>query len=254
MRRYISPERIVGRRVAHAPKPNWGGAVVSFHKYERSRRLATLLGGKPRGDKILSGPFFPEYPRVWQAEIRDTAIAFVIALNTRADILVEELAYLGVRWIVASGSAGSLIPDLRKGTQVAAIASLPNDGTSRAYGATELSISSNMKEVLSAVRSNVGVDIVESTAATVEAFYREEEQLIDSWRKQGATMINMETSPLYAAALANEVDVIWLGQVSDMLLPEQEWGDWYGDREDSRFLSDRIVVEFVRTLCCGQKG
>jgi len=215
--------------------------------------LVTLLGAQPRDAKILSGPHFPEYPRIFEAMVGKTSIALVIALGARADVLVEELAYLGVRWVVASGSAGSLVPDLKKGTQLAAVAALANDGISRAYGATELGISSRLKETLDVVRGKVSVDIAESIAATVEALYREEYGLVDSWRSQGATIINMETSPLYAAATANGLDAIWLGQVSDVLLRDGEWVDWYGDREEARTLSDTIVAEFVREVCSAER-
>lgn len=141
------------------------------------------------------------------------------------------------------------MPQLRKGMQVIAVAALPNDGTSKIYGSPKLAVSSRMKETLDNVASDLDVNIATSTAATVDAMYREEYGLVDSWRKQGATIINMETSPLYAAARANNVDAVWLGQISDMLLPGQSWDDWYGDREAARALSDNIVVELVRAIC-----
>ncbi len=207
------------------------------------------MGGEACESKILSGLHFPEYPMLYHVEFCGTKVAIVIPSLVCPDVVAEELAYLGVDWIVACGSAGSLVKEIPKRAQVAAVSALPTDGTSRTYGASELSISDNMNKALSEVSRNLGVEIIRSTAATVDATYREEYSLIESWRRDGATIINSETSPLYAASYANGLECIWLGQVSDCLLPDQPWEDWYGDRKAARELENRIVMEFCRILC-----
>ena len=225
------------------------GAVVSFYKYQSSKRLVELMGGEAYDAKILSVLHFPEYPMLYQTEFGGTKVAIVNPSLVRPDVIAEELAYLGVDWIVACGSTGSLVKEIPKRAQVAAVSALPTDGTSRTYDASKLSISDNMCKVLSEVSLNLGVEIIRATAATVDAIYREEYSLIESWRRDGATVINTETSPLYAASFANGLECIWLGQVSDCLLPDQPWEDWYGDRKAARELENKIVMEFYRILC-----
>jgi uridine phosphorylase len=50
-----------------------------------------------------------------------------------ASALVEELASIGVRWLVGLGCAGSIHPAVPRGVQFVVSSALATDGTSRAY-------------------------------------------------------------------------------------------------------------------------
>ena len=65
-------------------------------------------------------------------------------------------------------------------------------------------------------------------AATVDALYRETPELIDEFADQGARIINMETSALYAASTACGVRSLWCGYISDCIV-DGKWDDWYAD-------------------------
>jgi purine-nucleoside phosphorylase len=83
-------------------------------------------------------------------------------------------------------------------------------------------------------------------AATVDAVYQETHPLIESWRKVGAQVINMESAPLYAAAAACGLEALWLGHISDVL--GVGWQDWYVDRTKMTAETIERVVEMLRSL------
>lgn len=85
------------------------------------------------------------------------------------------------------------------------------------------------------------------TCATVDAAYRETPELIQSFRGQGAQVINLETSALYAAAQSCGVRSVWIGYVSDLLVAG-EWDDWYMDQDDMQRLSVQTCWDVCHTL------
>jgi len=139
-------------------------------------------------------------------------------------ILVEELACLGVHSVVGYGIAGSMDPAITRGRLLAGALALATDGTSQAYG-DEKTILPDASLLQQATVSG-SHDVVPVTVATVDALYRETHQLIEMYKSRGAQVVNMETSPFYAAARACGMRAIWLGYVTDHLL-DGKWDNWY---------------------------
>ena len=162
---------------------------------------------------------------------------------------VEELAYLGAKYLIGYGAAGSIDRNLPKGRQIVANPALTTDGTSRIYcpEAEEIPADPELLDMLSGLTAKLPYDIQQATVATVDAVYRETESLLSEWRDQGAQAINMETTAFYAASRVCGVKSLWVGFVSDLLIDEK-WDDWYTYQDSAPSESVRICRELVESL------
>ena len=61
--------------------------------------------------------------------------------------------------------------------------------------------------------------------ANVDALYRETKDLIRKFQSEGAQIVNLETSALYACADICKAKSIWIGFISDSLVSEK-WDNW----------------------------
>jgi len=170
-------------------------------------------------------------PAVYEAQLGDRIIVLVTHClwgGPQTAILVEELAALGVRQIVGFGVAGALVDTLPKGTQIVAESGLATDGTSRRYtSAASAAADAGLATTLVATATRLGIALVSTKIATVDALYRETPADVQRWVGLGAQAINMETTPLYAAASVCDVRAVWLGHISDTLsLTTQTWDSW----------------------------
>jgi uridine phosphorylase len=160
--------------------------------------------------------------------------------------MVEELAHLGVRYVIGYGSAGALDPSLALGQQVLAASAIGADGTSSAYNHSGI-IEADPDLLQMTLRSAAGVgsSVTPVVAVTVDTFYRETKDLVAEWRGQGAQIVTFDASPLYAVAKACGIKTMWLSHVSDRL--GGQWDDWFWDRDAATRVSERICAEL-----CGQ--
>lgn len=128
---------------------------------------------------------------------------------------------------------------------------LPSDGVSRTYPAPDLRADPKLLALHEQVVEELGLEAHTGCIASVDALYREHEELLERWRQRGATAINMETSPLYAAARTVGLPALWLGQVSDELHPGRPWLSWHANRElrmRARETSRDIIVALMQRL------
>ena len=249
--RYITPETIIKDRFAEHPKPNWDIAVLCFGGPTLSGAILQGLNATPVRYKTLWGHSeSTDLPHVHETTVGETQVCIVSRCvwgGPQAAILVEELAYFGVTRIVGFGSAGSLVPDLPKGTHVVASTAIVTDGTSRAYTeASALPVDADLYAALEAVVDELGADVTPVKIATVDAVYRETDEAVQRWLSQGAQAINMETSPLYAASATCGVKSLWLGHISDSLL-NLEWDTWMR-AESITDTSTRIATALVESI------
>lgn len=148
----------------------------------------------------------------------------------QAAIMVEELAALGVNQIIGLGCGGGLIPDLARGAQVAVASAPGTDGTSRWYGGGTGRADPGLLRRAMQAADRLGVPLREVRAVTMDALYRETPAAVRRWRKAGGELVNMESGPFYLAARSCGVKALWLGHVSDRLLPGT-WDDWHDGRD-----------------------
>ena len=229
--RYITPDVCIRDRLRNQQIPVWPAALMVFRDKPGSAKvLDALVNVRPVSHGMLYNSCGPDLTDgcVFTADLDGREILVLTRCvwgGPQTAILVEELACLGIQTIVGYGIAGSMVPALKRGRMIAGVSGLPTDGTTRAYGFTQPVAAD--RGLLEAAMRIVGTEsLAPATVATVDALYRETPDLIDSYRANGAQVVNLETSPLYASACSCNVRSLWLGYVSDHLF-DREWHDWY---------------------------
>ena len=166
-------------------------------------------------------------------------------------ILGEDLAELGVRFVLGVGAAGSLRADLPKGTQVVATAALCGDGTSRAYcNENIIEARQNPLEAAQEAAHQSGTPLRRTVLATTDAIFRESEEQAAQWRAAGAEAVCMEAAPLMACARTCGIPCLWLGHISDCLVAH-EWEPWQ-DLEQMARTTARLARAILEIL--GARG
>ncbi|MEK7474675.1 MAG: hypothetical protein AAB152_03475 [Candidatus Coatesbacteria bacterium] len=229
-KRYIEPAALVRHRLGGRPAPRWRTALIAFRDHHGTTMLARAFRGKPWRNRMLGGGCqvksrFDAFEGRLGRE-RVGIVGYCGWGGPQAAIMVEELAAIGVKRIVGYGACGGLATGLPRGAVVVADRALLTDGTSRAY--TRGTCRADPALLAIAVREarTLGISLGVETCATVDALYRETPAAVRRWRRMGAGIINMETTPFYAAARTCGVQALWLGFVSDRLLGGS-WENWY---------------------------
>jgi uridine phosphorylase len=240
---YIEPTKLVEKRLNGQKPPDWKLAVISCRDRKGSDGLVRAFDAYPLGHTVFYGQeAFAESRFVFEANLGEDKIGLLTRCiwgGPQTAILVEELACLGVKYLIGYGSAGALDPALHLGQQVVASSAFANDGTSGAYTQAER-IEADADLITMALRSGekIGRGLTPVTAVTVESFYRESEQLVSIWHRQGAQIVNFEVSPLYAVSRSCGAKSIWLSHVSDRLY--DKWEDWFWDRDKATRISETV--------------
>ena len=128
-----------------------------------------------------------------------------------AAIVAEELIALGARRLVRVGTCGALTGGLELGALVVAEAALPDDGTSRALGATGPLPAD--PALLAALRPAGTAGLVVSA----DLFYDPDPGRADRWRSAGAIAVEMEAATLFAVAARHGAAAACVLAVSDLV-------------------------------------
>lgn len=248
--RYITPEVLLKHRLGSRSRPQWRAAIISFLGHKNSQTLVRTFNAKPVGYKIFYGlDEFSESPFVYEANIGSERIGIVTRCvwgGPQAAILVEELADLGVRYLIGYGAVGSLDHALPRDQQIVAGSAIPIDGTSQVYHRGLLLADPQLVEATLKVGRNLHVCICQVTAASIDALYRETQSLVSTWRSQGIQVINLEISPFYAASIVCGVKSVWIGYISDCLI--DTWESWFVNNDERVSLSANICLELLNLM------
>jgi uridine phosphorylase len=251
--RYITPEAFMQGRFDINRRPQWTIALLCFRDLEGSRQLVEGLGAVPLGYKVLSG--MEEFcgnplPYAHELAMGETKVGVIARCGwggPQTAIVVEELAYLGVTTIIGIGAAGSIDPDIPKGSQVVAQTALLTDGTSKAYSEeTEIKANPVLCSLALSAGQSLSTNVYPVRTVTTDAIYRETEAKVRTWRARGGQVVNMETSALYAASETCGINSLWIGHVSDCLVGG-EWDEW-SDITDMTEISARLGLEILAQL------
>lgn len=248
---YISAAKLIERRLNGRKPPAWKTAVLSFRDRKGSDGLVHAFNAEPLEHTVFYGQeAFAESPFVFEANLGPERIGIITRCiwgGPQAAIMVEELAHVGVQYVIGYGSAGALDPSLQLGQQVVASLTLAADGTSSAYNPTKIiEADANLLKMTLRSATCVGSVLTPVVAVTVDTFYRETEDLVAKWRGQGAQIVTFDASPLYAVSKACGMKSMWLSHVSDRL--GGQWDDWFWDRDAATRQSEKICVELCRQI------
>jgi len=248
--RYITPESRIKSRIGSNPLPAWDAAVISFRSRAASRDLVRMSDARPIAIKLFYGiDYSSDEPLVYTACIGGKTVGILthcIWGGPQAAILVEEIACLGCKYIIGYSCGGAVDLSLQTGEQIVADRAIPTDGTSLAHADTEFLADPGLLALANDAASALDHDITPVCAATVDALYRETPEMVAYWRSRNAQVINLETSPFYAASQACGVSSILLGHVSDRLA--DTWECHAFDRRPVNIVTAEICVEMLRSL------
>lgn len=141
-----------------------------------------------------------------------------------AAIVIAELANLGARWLLRVGTCGAIDASLALGELMIVTEAIPDDGTSRALGATgPLRPSPELLEALRAAGQGArAADRPRAgPVASTDLFYDGPSEQEQRWLAAGAVAVEMETATLFALAAARGLKAASLLLVTDLLLPSR---------------------------------
>lgn len=145
---------------------------------------------------------------------------------------VEELAYYGIDVILAYGLAGGLgTRDLKMGDTYLVADSLSADGTTRHYVAERIvAADEGLAATVHAAWSEnrAARPMMPVRAATGDAIYREDDAMLDGFRRGGCDVVNLDSAHLYAVARRNAegrlLRAVQCGVISDVIASERTGG------------------------------
>ena len=146
--------------------------------------------------------------------------------------LLENLAVLGAKCVIAFGWCGSLQSDLKIGSLLIPRRAIREEGTSFHYLPAEIVPEAGARPAaaLFAACQESDVPVKEGTIWTTDALYREARAKVMAFQESGVLAVEMETSAIFAVSSHLGIESAILLIVSDELAGE----DWRpGFLEDS---------------------
>lgn len=139
---------------------------------------------------------------------------------------MEEIIALGVKTIVAVGSAGALVPELVLGHPIIVNSAVRDEGTSfhylrpsRVVNADSLGV-----KVLQEILSEAGIEFLVGRSWTTDAMYRETRARVDRRIAEECVTVEMEASAFMAVATFRKIAFAQLLYAGDSLAGET-WDD-----------------------------
>jgi len=129
-------------------------------------------------------------------------------------IVVHELVALGAQRLLRVGTCGAFGEGLELGALLLATAALPEDGASRALGASGPVAPS--EKLLSALLAAGGDRLARGLIVSTDLFY-DERAPERAWREAGALAVEMESATLFVLAARLRVEAASILVVSDRL-------------------------------------
>jgi uridine phosphorylase len=136
-----------------------------------------------------------------------------------AAIVIAELAELGARRLVRTGTCGGLDPALALGDLFVVGEALPQDGTSARLGADRALTPD--RALLESLRAAAGPDAASGRIVSTDLFYDTPPGTEAEWVRAGVRAVEMETATLFALAARRALEAASVLIVSDLLAPER---------------------------------
>jgi uridine phosphorylase len=199
--------------------------VILTHQASLFRALAPRFGrGRQRG-------LFCDL-RVYGAQHGRLGIAgnFGIGAPVTAAV-VEELAAVGVREIVAIDLAASLYAEVPTGTIVLVSEAAIGDGTSQHYlpNTSEVEVSGDLSGRLASALANRDIGFSAGRVWSTDAIYRETAAEVRRYRASDSVLVDMETAAFLSVGLALGVETASLLVAADTL-----YDDWQPPADGAR--------------------
>jgi len=152
--------------------------------------------------------------------------------------LLDTLVAWGVKRFIFLGWCGSISPDVGIGDIVVPERACIDEGTSRHYqveGALSVCPPGSLTDAVLRALGQAGVAYHRGTVWTTDAIYRETEEQVRRFQKEGARAVDMEVSALFSAACFRGVELCSILVTSDLLRDNR----WQPGFRDARFRAGR---------------
>jgi len=181
----------------------------------------------------------------YQVKERGTRIAILGHFGIGAPVsvvLLEQYAALGARKFVLVGMAGGLQPGMQAGELVVCDRALRDEGTSYHYlePAKYVEASSELTEQLKARLEDLTSNYIVGPSWTTDAPFRETDEEVEIYQKEGMQTVEMEAAALFAAGHSLGLQVAAAFSIGDTLLVPEN-----GTIPGSRW---RLDFNFQKTL------
>lgn len=159
--------------------------------------------------------------------------------------VIEEMAYLGVKYVIGYGYSGSLREEFIPGSIVLESSGFVSDGTSREYSRlSEVKANKHLMTQYNKLDASLRDGVLEGKTWTTDAIYREYPSKIQSWLKAGADFVNMDTSHFYAVSSAVGIEALCFSLISDYV-GGKKWKQQFHNLEESRAQLYQIVLKLA---------
>jgi purine-nucleoside phosphorylase len=198
--------------------------------------------------KPAPGPIFSHTRELPLVRDDGTVLAGQVYGGPFCSIVMEELAFFGVKYAVGYGFSGTLDSSVAPGSIMIAQSGICSDGTSKEYtDEKEIYADKGLFESLKQIVNQHGVEPQTGKVWTTDAIYREYPSKIKTWKKAGARFCNLETSPFYTVARAVGIKAVYLSVVSDNV-EKAKWSGWSPDLGKATELMWDVSLELIDSL------
>lgn len=161
-----------------------------------------------------------------------------------AAFVLEELIACGAKEILEVGIAGGIQPNLDLGDIIVVTEAMRDEGASNHYFPERVKLESSERLRTAIIRSLEAEKqrFHSGPVWTTDGAYRETRRKFRKFRNNGALVVNMETSALFAVAKYRQVNIASLQVVSD-ILSETGWSP--------AFRHESVTAAFSKTVHCG---
>ncbi len=203
------------------------------------------------GKTLIRGKTVEWYPYLERLAVgnfhgREIAIVHSFVGSPGTVMLLEELISHGARRIVEAGLAGGIDTSLQPGDLCIVSRAFSDEGTSRHYHprTRTFSAAAELTSLLSKSLEKNKLPYRTTSVWTTDAVYRETRSKVMKFRNKGASLVNMETSSIFALAKYRRVEAASIQVVSDILLKE-EWKPAFRQKKvlENRQAMLRIAAE-----------
>lgn len=188
----------------------------------------------------------------WKSFLWKKKVLFIL-LRVGAPIAsasIEEIKIYGIKNFIAAGTSGCIDKNFDESKTLVVTRAIRDEGTSYHYLPASLyvDLDKNLADKISEYLNDKGIDNIQGTTWTTDAFYRETKQRIKKRTQQGAISVEMECAALAATAKfynLNFGQFIWFSDKVD-----GDWG-WLGESEKRTSKKEKLLLlalEFAQTL------
>lgn len=154
---------------------------------------------------------------------REIGVVHALIGASAAAMNLEELIAYGAKRIYEVGVSGAIDTRLRPGDVVVLNGAFSDEGTSKHYfrGTKRFSPSPRLTRRLEAALRASGIEYVTGKAWTVDAPYRETKREVARHLRSGVSVVNMESSAIFAVAAYRGIEAASVQVVSDVV--SEKW-------------------------------